>query len=1300
MNGAFALTVNTTGATTFGAPVGSGTPLASVTTNAGGATTITGNVTTTGAQTFNDAVTLAAAAATLATANNAVTFATTVDGTGAGAQALTVSAGLAAVSFGNDVGSAIALASVTVTGSGAISVNGNITSVGLQSYSGPMSLGTNAILSTTTNTITIGSTVTGAGHNLSLESGSWATTVTGNLSGVSTLALHTSAGQLGSMTFNGSVAANQLTTQSGAHAIALNGGGTIATGPVTFLNTGSLTIASGFVFTGGMSTSSVSVAAIAGTITAAGTGVLDFSVPVTVTASATLGGTSTGNITLGTATINGGALLTLGAGAATPISTAAIAGSGVPGNVTINTTAAVTIGGVVVTNIGALTVTQSGGTTFSAAVSAASVTLTATTGTITFSGLLTVAGALNSGASPMNLVINAGGSAGTASTLNNTGTLTIPSGFAFTGGVVATAVSAKSFAGTISAAGTGVLNFGGAGLITTTAAATVGGASTGQITLANLIIANGTLLTVGQGVATPISTGSISGAGPGTSDITFNTTGTATVTGIIGGSNHIGTLTNTSPLGTIDVGSSNFTLSTLLVNAGTFKLTGQQPTQSIFAMNLTGTVQYYGGTNGTILLATFFNLTIAGPATFTLGQNITVGDLPAGTGTLLITGGTLDANIPGFTITAAGTWTNLVGNAGFAPHTGTVVFHSTNSPNTFHVNGSTTFFNFSCADPSAIILFQAGATQAIAPSGNFDVAGTAGNVITLNTSLVGTHWLLNVDSTALVTMAYVDVYWSDASFNPIVIPPNVNAGDTPPTIYNDLQWLNVILVTASVSEDTDHDGKIDRIVVTTAATINDNFSGFVATVPGYTVTGYADSGVFTNTFYVYLKPNTTLSTGTVPGWSLTNTTLLDHNTNLKRVFIASPPFTIVDTAPPLLGYTLAVAGTRQVFVQFSEPVYHGPGFVTPISAGDFSYAASGGITGLSAVTKAADGIGISSALLNVGSASGIAADDIVAGTLLHVTGPLIDAAGLSILLPGSGGHRISDIGLGLPGGSLYEPVWARDTTTRPAAAGIGFIDTFDGSKWLRTGDNLTIEGNITSLSSYPPHGATSLVWDINAVSSLETASGLWVPSFTSDLTTFGGFSGLVPTLVPTNPLITNVGSGNPDARAPLAETAVSSNQRNRDFVIPGSDSANKDGATVSFLFSIQQPGALLYTASVPNPATDALWYQHLTVWSFGLHTILAQRGGVSILNNVIDPDKAQTTTLQYTLTVTSAVTVTVFDLSGALVNVLVRGSQDAGTYEVLWNGTNRGGTKVTRGIYFIRIVADGIDEIRKVLVVR
>ncbi|RKX85358.1 MAG: hypothetical protein DRP70_11825, partial [Spirochaetes bacterium] len=75
--------------------------------------------------------------------------------------------------------------------------------------------------------------------------------------------------------------------------------------------------------------------------------------------------------------------------------------------------------------------------------------------------------------------------------------------------------------------------------------------------------------------------------------------------------------------------------------------------------------------------------------------------------------------------------------------------------------------------------------------------------------------------------------------------------------------------------------------------------------------------------------------------------------------------------------------------------------------------------------------------------------------------------------------------------------------------------------------------------------------------------------------------------------------------------------------------------------------------------------------------------------------------LHYNLSQGGTVTIQVFDLAGGMVEVLQRGYQAAGEYSVSWNGRNRSGNVVARGIYFIRYVGPGgIDQIRKVLVVK
>jgi flagellar hook assembly protein FlgD len=106
-------------------------------------------------------------------------------------------------------------------------------------------------------------------------------------------------------------------------------------------------------------------------------------------------------------------------------------------------------------------------------------------------------------------------------------------------------------------------------------------------------------------------------------------------------------------------------------------------------------------------------------------------------------------------------------------------------------------------------------------------------------------------------------------------------------------------------------------------------------------------------------------------------------------------------------------------------------------------------------------------------------------------------------------------------------------------------------------------------------------------------------------------------------------------------------------------------------------------------------------FNFDIQDITRQRGGVSILNNVINSDNRETAYLRYSLARAGRVTIQVYTLDGTLVKSLCRNEyRDAGEWTETWDGTNNGGRAVARGMYFIRIVAPDIDEIRKVMVIR
>jgi hypothetical protein len=238
------------------------------------------------------------------------------------------------------------------------------------------------------------------------------------------------------------------------------------------------------------------------------------------------------------------------------------------------------------------------------------VTLTDTTGTITFGGALT-ATTLTTAAQDYNLELNGGGTITNAVTFKNTGNLTLGDAVgdttAFTNGVTATAPSQVNIAGTISSgAGKGI----SLGSTVVTDDATIdGNAST--VGLSATTVNDGKTLTLGSGDADAITVLSISGTG-GTSNVTFNSTDDVAVTGAIGGG--IGTLKVTQS-GGVTFGDT--------VGAATVTLT-----------DTTGTITFGGALTATTLTtaAQDYNLelngggTITNAVTFKNTGNLTLGD--------------------------------------------------------------------------------------------------------------------------------------------------------------------------------------------------------------------------------------------------------------------------------------------------------------------------------------------------------------------------------------------------------------------------------------------------------------------------------------------------------------------------------------------------------------------------------------------------------------------------------------------------------------------------------------------------
>ena len=1023
-------------------------------------------------------------------------------------------------------------------------------------------------------------------------------------------------------------------------------------------------------------------------------------------------------------------------------------------------------------------------------------------------------------------LLGSSGTVANAVTFNNAGSLSMGAAggtLVFTGGLTATAPSMNTYQGTIATGGAAGQNIALGKLTVGASALTLNAGANGGVTISGAMTVSLADATVS---AASIGAASLSVAAARTASLNASGAPGATITtASLAGMNAAGLVsaypsdTAAADNGRLDLGSSSFSIATL-ASAGILRLRGTQATHGIASGGAaSGIIEYYG-TGGTIFSDMIgdssydaYHLRLGSDATgtFSLGGTLSVA------ADLIIDGGTLAASSSDLSV--GGYWRNNVGSAGFNPGNRTVTFAANTaylSTKTVRVYGDNNWWIFWCFDgatlPPTTILFENNRIQRILSGGAFHIYGYADSQRILLDRMTDTgvhdmppspilgnpnYWYFNLVPGASLEMQYVDVRSSNAAINPVAVPATVNgSGDSSEAPYYCFKWLKNLYAIYSYTEDSDYDGKIDRIRVTTEAAVDDDFSGFTAEVDGYTVdtskgsNGYARPSLGVN-FFIYLVEKPYLDTGVTPGWRIVkNTSLVDDQFKQQKVLTIAQAvrtdsswMATADTAWPLIGYTLALPGLSSgtdSFVHASEPLVEADGISAP-SAADF------GLSSMTAVTYASTGNGISEAVGNAPStpspsnvADGSNMLNFAAGLCDDLPDPgaptpipqtpfwengyfnLVKAPPAPTYPPSSGytadsnsygnegalapaelpvkdpgryttrpttykfslgggaypktSHRVSDLLVSIPPSTLYPdsyfvwPIWAKDqidlsvseadieaqtTAASSATGGIGLIRAFDGSQWLRDQD-IKLQARLASGLAGTVSGI-DLNFDSKLPETLVSSSGLWLPAFVEGNTALAaGFSGLVP-----------YPDKSPKGRGTSASSGVEGSSNLWDFAIPSSNARVVSPSTLGFFFTLtpaapagQQP---LYAARLDVTAGTALpaaWYRLVRPFAFDIHDVRLQRGSVTILNNVIDPTKGETARLYYQITADGAVTITVFTLDGNVVRRLYSGSKAVGDYSTSWDGKNLSGATVARGVYFIRVVAPGIDEIRKVMVIR
>ena len=147
------------------------------------------------------------------------------------------------------------------------------------------------------------------------------------------------------------------------------------------------------------------------------------------------------------------------------------------------------------------------------------------------------------------------------------------------------------------------------------------------------------------------------------------------------------------------------------------------------------------------------------------------------------------------------------------------------------------------------------------------------------------------------------------------------------------------------------------------------------------------------------------------------------------------------------------------------------------------------------------------------------------------------------------------------------------------------------------------------------------------------------------------------------------------------------------FIIPSTDSYLVKDKVGQFMFVYK---GWLPCARLKDPSNILSF----DVWNFKIAGVQKQKGGVSVFNNVINPNKNQEATIGAHLKKSGMLTIQIMTLDGNVVRTLERSHKDAGDHFVNWDGRNNGGNPVASGMYFVRIAGPEIDEVRKILVIK
>lgn len=360
--------------------------------------------------------------------------------------------------------------------------------------------------------------------------------------------------------------------------------------------------------------------------------------------------------------------------------------------------------------------------------------------------------------------------------------------------------------------------------------------------------------------------------------------------------------------------------------------------------------------------------------------------------------------------------------------------------------------------------------------------------------------------------------------------------------------------------------------------------------------------------------------------------------------------TSLESTAPYIIHTRMVPGSNQIYIEFNEPVFNSVGGTIDSTSFQYYDNINGAGYGITSLTPY-DASGSRYILTMDDSAAlyTVSIEQIIVDVIKCINNnEIVDLLGNKINPTPDSDYKVSSIGVNFFSNELLEDYFNKGSDWR--------VTEFDGSQSI--GDiDMSFQAAVSS--TIFPAFVPILFYDVTG------STAYWSPS------------------------------SNFNARSVVSTSLGNDTWQ---FLIPSSDSEIKSGNELSMVLKIGNYYCYRSKYDVGHPNFNPYDVEPYRVQ---IKSVQSQSGGVTILNNVINPNKGEKTRVVYTMDKAGPVSVVVYDLSGNTVMVLKHEPQAAGKHVLTWNGHNNNGRVVARGVYFIRITAPGIsNQIRKVLVVK